>query len=193
MKKNFIFNLNKYLYLIHFYIILSHSTPILLQFSSFFIKNTPYFFIQFALIMNPFNPNNPNPNNPNPNNPIPNQANFFSSPAYTPTMDPSWRASQFPFSGFQQTPNAFSQMSQLQQMQQYQALQQIMQRNTFEQLQSQPQPPVQLDDDDEEVVPESPPQELTRKKNKGKGKKVENVPETAPKTVREQRGDLGRK
>ncbi|KAF5783410.1 hypothetical protein HanXRQr2_Chr11g0507601 [Helianthus annuus] len=94
-------------------------------------------------------------------------------------MDPSWGASQFPFSGFQQTPNAFSQMSQLQQVQQYQALQQIMQRNTFEQLQSQSQPPVQLEDDDEEVVPESPPQELTRKKNKGKGKKVE--PETAPK------------
>ncbi|MFS7997233.1 putative glutathione transferase transcription factor MYB family [Helianthus anomalus] len=108
--------------------------------------------------MNPFNPNNPNPNNPNPN--------FFSSPAYTPTMDPSWGTSQFPFSGFQQTPNAFSQMSQLQ-------------RNTFEQLQSQSQPLVQLEDDDEEVVPESPPQELTRKKNKGKGKKVE--PETAPK------------
>ncbi|MFS7989410.1 putative glutathione transferase transcription factor MYB family [Helianthus anomalus] len=129
--------------------------------------------------MNPFNPNNPNPNNPNPNNPNPNQPNFFSSPAYTPTMDPSWGASQFPFSGFQQTPNAFSQMSQLQQVQQYQALQQIMQRNTFEQLQSQSQPPVQLEDDDEEVVPESPPQELTRKKNKGKGKKVE--PETAPK------------
>ncbi|KAM0063183.1 hypothetical protein Hdeb2414_s0003g00088091 [Helianthus debilis subsp. tardiflorus] len=137
--------------------------------------------------MNPFNPNNPNPNNPNPNNPNPNQPNFFSTPAYTPTMDPSWGASQFPFSGFQQTPNAFSQMSQLQQMQQYQALQQIMQRNTFEQLQSQPptsqpQPLVQLDDDDEEVVPESPPQELKRKKNNGKGKKVENVPETAPKS-----------
>ncbi|KAJ0908602.1 hypothetical protein HanRHA438_Chr07g0312261 [Helianthus annuus] len=105
-------------------------------------------------------------------------------------MDPSWGALQFPFSGFQQTPNAFSQMSQLQQMQQYQALQQIMQRNTFEQLQSQPptsqpQPPVQLDDDDdEEGVPESPPQELNRKKkkNKGKGKKVENVPEIAPKS-----------
>ncbi|MFS7989723.1 hypothetical protein Hanom_Chr11g01050231 [Helianthus anomalus] len=112
--------------------------------------------------MNPFNPNNPNPNNPNPNNPNPNQPNFFSSPAYTPTMDPSWGASQFPFSGFQQTPNAFSQMSQLQQVQQYQALQQIMQRNTFEQLQSQSQPPVQLEVDDEEVVPESPPQELTR-------------------------------
>ncbi|KAF5794243.1 hypothetical protein HanXRQr2_Chr08g0325921 [Helianthus annuus] len=92
--------------------------------------------------MNPFNPNNPNPNNPNPNNPNPNQPNFFSSPAYTPTMDPSWGASPFPFSGFQQTPNAFSQMSQLQQVQQYQALQQIMQRNTFEQLQSQSQPPV---------------------------------------------------
>ncbi|XP_021995415.1 glutathione S-transferase T3-like [Helianthus annuus] len=79
-------------------------------------------------------------------------------------------------------------MSQVQQMQQYQALQQIMQRNSFEQLQSQPptsqpQPPVQLDDDDEEVVPESPPQELKRKKkNKGKGKKVENVPETVPKS-----------
>ncbi|XP_022017369.1 uncharacterized protein LOC110917057 [Helianthus annuus] len=129
--------------------------------------------------MNPFNPNNPNPNNPNPNNPNPNQPNFFSSPAYTPTMDPSWGASQFPFSGFQQTPNAFSQMSQLQQVQQYQALQQIMQRNTFEQLQSQSQPPVQLEDDDEEVVPESPPQELTRKKKKGKGKMVE--PETAQK------------
>ncbi|XP_021984862.1 uncharacterized protein LOC110880698 [Helianthus annuus] len=102
-------------------------------------------------------------------------------------MDPSWGAPQFPFSGIQQTPNAFSQMSQLQQMQQYQAVQQIMQRNTFEQLQSQPptsqpQSPVQLDDDDEEVVPESPPQELKRKKNKGKGKKVENVPETAPKS-----------
>ncbi|XP_022020153.1 uncharacterized protein LOC110920238 [Helianthus annuus] len=82
-------------------------------------------------------------------------------------MDPSWGASQFPFSGSQQTPNAFSQMSQLQQMQQYQALQQIMQRNTFEQLQSQPQPPVQLDDDDEEVVPESPPQELTRNNQTG--------------------------
>ncbi|KAF5760262.1 hypothetical protein HanXRQr2_Chr16g0751381 [Helianthus annuus] len=94
-------------------------------------------------------------------------------------MDPSWGASQFPFSGFQQTPNAFSQMSQLQQVQQYQALQQIMQRNTFEQLQSQSQPPVQLEDDDEEVVPESPPQELTRKKKKGKGKMVE--PETAQK------------
>ncbi|MFS7912330.1 hypothetical protein Hanom_Chr02g00128721 [Helianthus anomalus] len=120
--------------------------------------------------MNPFNPNNPNPNNPNPNNPNPNQPNFFSSPAYTPTMDPSWGASQFPFSGFQQTPNAFSQMSQLQQVQQYQALQQIMQRNTFEQLQSQSQPPVQLEDDDEEVVPESPPQELTRKKKQGEGK-----------------------
>ncbi|KAJ0535603.1 hypothetical protein HanIR_Chr09g0432421 [Helianthus annuus] len=55
-----------------------------------------------------------------------------------------------------------------------------MQRNTFEQLQSQPQPPVQLHDDDEEFVSESPPQELTRKKNKGKEKKVE--PETAPKS-----------
>ena len=117
--------------------------------------------------MNPFNPNNPNPNNPNPNQP-----NFFSTPAYTPTMDPSWGASQFPFSGFQQTPNAFSQMSQLQQIQQYQALQQIMQRNTFEQLQSQSQPPVQLDDDDEEVVPESPPQELKRKKTWGRGRRL---------------------
>ncbi|KAM0047564.1 putative No apical meristem-associated domain-containing protein [Helianthus debilis subsp. tardiflorus] len=95
-------------------------------------------------------------------------------------MDPSWETSQFPFSGFQQTPNAFSQMSQLQQVQQYQALQQFMQRNTFEQLQSQSQPPVQLEDDDEEVVPESPPQEFTRKKNKGKGKKVIE-PETAEK------------
>ncbi|KAJ0881242.1 hypothetical protein HanRHA438_Chr10g0472211 [Helianthus annuus] len=43
--------------------------------------------------MNPFNPNNPNPNNPNPNNPNPNQPIFFSSPAYTPTMDPSWGTS----------------------------------------------------------------------------------------------------
>ncbi|XP_022027068.2 glutathione S-transferase T3-like [Helianthus annuus] len=74
-------------------------------------------------------------------------------------------------------------MSQLQQLQQYQALQQFMQRNTFEQLQSQSQPPVQLEDDDEEVVPESPPQELTRKKNKGKGKKVVE-PETAEKPKR---------
>ncbi|XP_022023810.1 glutathione S-transferase T3-like [Helianthus annuus] len=78
-------------------------------------------------------------------------------------------------------------MSQVQQMQQYQALQQIMQRNSFEQLQSQPptsqlQPPVQVDDDDEEVVPESPPQELKHKKNKWKGKTVETVPETAPKS-----------
>ncbi|XP_022007497.1 glutathione S-transferase T3-like [Helianthus annuus] len=76
-------------------------------------------------------------------------------------------------------------MSQVQQLQQYQALQQIMQHNSFEQLQSQP-PTSQAvhldDDDDEEVVPESPPQELNRKKNMGKGKKVENVPETAPKS-----------
>ncbi|MFS7980601.1 hypothetical protein Hanom_Chr10g00941311 [Helianthus anomalus] len=77
-------------------------------------------------------------------------------------------------------------MSQVQQMQQYQALQQIMQRNSFEQFQSQPptsqpQPPVLLDDD-EDVVPESPPQELKRKKNKGKGKAVETVVETAPKS-----------
>ncbi|MFS7942772.1 hypothetical protein Hanom_Chr06g00492361 [Helianthus anomalus] len=121
--------------------------------------------------MNPFNPNNPNPNNTNPNNPNPNQPNFFSSPAYTPTMDPSWGASQFPFSGFQQTPNAFSQMSQLQQVQQYQALQQIMQRNTFEQLQSQSQPPVRLEDDDEEVVPESSPRIITARAHPGFGRK----------------------
>ncbi|KAF5813108.1 hypothetical protein HanXRQr2_Chr03g0094391 [Helianthus annuus] len=75
--------------------------------------------------MNPFNPNNPNPNNPNPNNPNPNQPNLFSTPAYTPTMDPSWVSLQFTFSGFQQSPNAFKQMSQVQQMQQYQALQQM--------------------------------------------------------------------
>ncbi|XP_022020135.1 glutathione S-transferase T3-like [Helianthus annuus] len=76
-------------------------------------------------------------------------------------------------------------MSQLQQMQHYQALQQMVQRNSFESLAqfqsqpptSQPQPPVQLDND-EEVVPESPPQDLKRKKNKGKGKAVETVAET---------------
>ncbi|XP_035838041.1 uncharacterized protein LOC118485729 [Helianthus annuus] len=85
-------------------------------------------------------------------------------------MDPSWGSPQFSFSGFQQSPNAFSQMSQLQQMQQYQALQQFMQRGSvqLDQFQSQPptsqpQPSVQLDDDDE-VVPESPPKELKRKK-----------------------------
>ncbi|KAM0045125.1 hypothetical protein Hdeb2414_s0009g00300491 [Helianthus debilis subsp. tardiflorus] len=119
--------------------------------------------------MKSFNPNNPNPNNPNPNNPNPNQPNFFSTPAYTPAMDPSWVSPQFTFSGFQQSPNAFKQMSQVQQMQQYQALQQIMQRNSFEQFQSQPptSESVQLDDDDGEVVPESPPQELKRKKKQG--------------------------
>ncbi|MFS7975767.1 hypothetical protein Hanom_Chr10g00884591 [Helianthus anomalus] len=72
-------------------------------------------------------------------------------------------------------------MSQLQQVQQYQALQQIMQRNTFGQHQSQSQPPVQVEVDDEEVVPESPPQELTRKKKKGKGKGKMVEPETEPK------------
>ncbi|KAJ0949707.1 hypothetical protein HanRHA438_Chr01g0041561 [Helianthus annuus] len=120
--------------------------------------------------MNPFNPNNPNPNNANPNNPNANNPNFFSSPAYTPTMDPSWGSPPFTFSGFQQSPNAFNQMSQLQQLQEYQALQQFMQRNSvqLDQFQSQPptsqpQPSVELDDDDE-VVPESPPKELKRKK-----------------------------
>ncbi|MFS7961075.1 hypothetical protein Hanom_Chr08g00710501 [Helianthus anomalus] len=95
--------------------------------------------------MNPFNPNNFNPNNPNPNNP-----NFFSSPAYTPTMDPSRGSPPFAFSGFQQSPNAFSQMSQVQQMQQYQTLQQFMQHNSLQldqfqsqPLTSQPQPSVQ--------------------------------------------------
>ncbi|XP_022030560.1 uncharacterized protein LOC110931475 [Helianthus annuus] len=89
-------------------------------------------------------------------------------------MDPSWVSPQFTFSGFQQSPNAFKQMSQVQQMQQYQALQQFMQHNSFEQFQSQPptsqpQPPVQLDDDDEDVVPKSPPKELKRKKEHGEG------------------------
>ncbi|MFS8007306.1 hypothetical protein Hanom_Chr14g01259471 [Helianthus anomalus] len=115
--------------------------------------------------MNPFNPNNPNPNQPN----------FFSTHAYTPNVDPSWVSPQFTFSGFQQSPNAFKQKSQVQQMQQYQALQQIMQRNSFEslaQFQSQPptsqvQPPIPLDDD-EEVISESPPQELKRKKTRGR-------------------------
>ncbi|XP_021980541.2 glutathione S-transferase T2-like [Helianthus annuus] len=102
-------------------------------------------------------------------------------------MDPSWGSSQFTFSGFQQSPNAFSQMSQLQRMQQYQALQQFMQRGSvqLDQFQSQPptsqpQPSVQLDNDDE-VVPESPPKELKRKK----GGRPE--PDTAKKAVREQR------
>ncbi|KAJ0611804.1 putative glutathione transferase [Helianthus annuus] len=81
-------------------------------------------------------------------------------------------------------------MSQLQHMQQYQALQQFMQCNSvqLDQFQSQPptsqlQPSVQLDDDDE-VVPESPPKELKRKKKKntGKGKAVETEPDTAKKS-----------
>ncbi|MFS7931418.1 hypothetical protein Hanom_Chr10g00890531 [Helianthus anomalus] len=84
--------------------------------------------------MNPFNPNNPNLNL--------NQANFFSTPGYTPTIDSSWVSPQFTFSGFQQSPNAFKQMSQLQQIQQIQALQQIMLRNSFEsQAQFESQPP----------------------------------------------------
>ncbi|KAJ0480832.1 hypothetical protein HanIR_Chr13g0636081 [Helianthus annuus] len=84
-------------------------------------------------------------------------------------------------------------MSQVQQMQHYQALQQIMQRNLFEslaQFQSQPltsqsQPPVPLDDD-EEVVPESPTQNLKRKKNKGKA--VETIVETKGDTLDKTRG-----
>ncbi|XP_022008319.1 uncharacterized protein LOC110907680 [Helianthus annuus] len=78
-------------------------------------------------------------------------------------------------------------MSQLQQMQQYQALQQFMQRSSvqLDQFQSQPptsqpQPSVQLDDDDE-VVPESPHKELKRKKNTRKGKAVETEPDIAKK------------
>ncbi|KAJ0865607.1 hypothetical protein HanRHA438_Chr12g0542301 [Helianthus annuus] len=144
--------------------------------------------------MNPFNPNDPNPNNPNPNNP-----NFFSSPAYTPTMDSSWGSPPFTFSGFQQSPNAFNQMSQLQQTQQYQAFQQFMQRGSLQLDQFQSQPPtsqpqssVHLDDDDE-VVPESPPKELKRKKNRGKGKAVETEPVTKKKAVREQSRDRGQK
>ncbi|MFS7923607.1 hypothetical protein Hanom_Chr03g00262671 [Helianthus anomalus] len=91
--------------------------------------------------MNPFNPNNPNPN--------PNQANFFSTPGYIPTIDPSWVSPQFTFSGFQQSPNAFKQMSQVQQMQHYQALQQMMLCNSFEsQAQYESQPPVRLDDNE---------------------------------------------
>ncbi|XP_021979944.1 glutathione S-transferase T3-like [Helianthus annuus] len=86
-------------------------------------------------------------------------------------------------------------MSQLQQLQQFQALQQFMQRNSvqLDQFQSQPptsqpQPSIQLDDDDDEVVPESPPKELNRKKNRGKGKAVETQSDTAKKkAVREQR------
>ncbi|KAJ0532967.1 hypothetical protein HanRHA438_Chr09g0385431 [Helianthus annuus] len=129
--------------------------------------------------MDPYNPNNLNPNpnaNPNPN---PN-ANAFSVPGYYLTMDPSWSSSQFSlntFSGFQQTPNAFSQMSQVQSMQQMKSLQQMMLQNPFNsQFQSQPQPsptpvesspqPQPLEDEVEECVPETQPHSSKWKKRK---------------------------
>ncbi|XP_022040688.1 glutathione S-transferase T3-like [Helianthus annuus] len=102
-------------------------------------------------------------------------------------MDSSWGSPPFTFSGFQQSPNAFNQMSQLQQMQQYQAFQQFMQRGSLQldQFQSQPptsqpQPSVHLDDDDE-VVPESPPKELKRKKKKTGGRGRRLKPNPSPK------------
>ncbi|MFS7958436.1 hypothetical protein Hanom_Chr07g00678511 [Helianthus anomalus] len=85
-------------------------------------------------------------------------------------MEPSWSSSQFShnsFVGFQQSPNAFSQM------QQVQSLQQMLMRNPFNtQLQSQQPQPVassqqpQPVEDDIEIVPETQPQSSKRKKGK---------------------------
>ncbi|MFS7980019.1 hypothetical protein Hanom_Chr10g00934491 [Helianthus anomalus] len=107
--------------------------------------------------MDPYNPNNPNPN-----------SNVFSVPGYYPTMDSSWSTSQFSFSGFQQTPNAFGQMNQMQ------SVQQMLMRNLFNsQFQSQPQPsppplesPQPIEDEVKEYVPETQPQTSKRKKRK---------------------------
>ncbi|MFS7985899.1 hypothetical protein Hanom_Chr11g01004111 [Helianthus anomalus] len=97
-------------------------------------------------------------------------------PGYYPSMEPSWSSSQFSlnaFTGFQQTPNAFTQMNQLQTMQRMQSLQQMMMQNPFNtQLQSQQPQPVESSqqpqpvEDDIEIVPETQTQSSKHKKGK---------------------------
>ncbi|MFS8019263.1 hypothetical protein Hanom_Chr15g01401741 [Helianthus anomalus] len=109
--------------------------------------------------MDPYNLNNQNTN-----------LDVFVVPGYYPSMEPSWSSSQFSlnaFAGFQQSPNAFSQMQQMQ------SLQRMMMRNPFNtQLQSQQPQPVESSQqpqpvkDDIESVPETQPQSSKRKKGK---------------------------
>ncbi|MFS7993920.1 hypothetical protein Hanom_Chr12g01099871 [Helianthus anomalus] len=83
-------------------------------------------------------------------------------------MVPSWSSSQFSFNafaGFQQSPNAFSQMQQMQ------SLQNMMMRNSFNmQFQSQQPQPVESSqqpqpvEDDIEIVSETQLQSSKRKK-----------------------------
>ncbi|MFS7972036.1 hypothetical protein Hanom_Chr09g00839901 [Helianthus anomalus] len=95
--------------------------------------------------MDPYNPNNPNPN-----------PNVFAVPDYYPSMESSWSSSQFSvnaFAGFQQSPNAFSQMQQMQ------SLQHMMMRNPFNmQLQSQQPQPVESSQQPQPVESSQQPQ-----------------------------------
>ncbi|MFS7935104.1 hypothetical protein Hanom_Chr05g00399551 [Helianthus anomalus] len=116
--------------------------------------------------MDPYNPNNLNLN-----------PDIFAVPGYYLSMEPSWSSSQFSvnaFAGFQQSPNAFSQMQQMQQMQ---SLQNMIKRNSFNmQVQSQQPQPVESSqspqpvEDKIEIVPETQPQVAVDQNQSSKAK-----------------------